>query len=46
MLIPVVLSGSAGTRLWPVSRESRPKPFIRLADGETLLDKTYARALA
>lgn len=46
MLIPVVLSGGAGTRLWPVSREGRPKPFMRLPDGETLLDKTYARAVA
>lgn len=46
MLIPVILSGGAGTRLWPVSREGRPKPFMHLADGETLLGKTYARALA
>ena len=44
MLIPVILSGGAGTRLWPVSREGHPKPFIRLADGETLLHKTYRRA--
>lgn len=46
MLIPVILSGGAGTRLWPVSREGHPKPFIRLSDGGTLLGKTYARALA
>lgn len=46
MLIPVVLSGGAGTRLWPVSRESRPKPFMHLADGGTLLGKTYQRGLA
>ena len=46
MLIPVILSGGAGTRLWPVSREGRPKPFMTLADGGTLLGKTYARALA
>lgn len=45
MLVPVVLSGGAGTRLWPVSRESRPKPFIRLRDGKTLLERTYQRAL-
>ena len=44
MLIPVILSGGAGTRLWPVSREARPKPFIRLPDGESLLQKTYLRA--
>jgi len=28
MLFPVILSGGAGTRLWPVSREGHPKPFI------------------
>lgn len=46
MLIPVILSGGAGTRLWPVSRESHPKPFMKLADGESLLGKTYSRAAA
>ena len=44
MLIPVILSGGAGTRLWPVSREGNPKPFMKLADGESLLLKTYQRA--
>ena len=46
MIIPVILSGGAGTRLWPVSREGHPKPFMKLADGESLLLKTYRRALA
>ncbi|NIC41462.1 mannose-1-phosphate guanylyltransferase/mannose-6-phosphate isomerase [Aquabacterium sp. A08] len=46
MLIPVILSGGAGTRLWPVSREGHPKPFMKLADGESLLFKTYRRAAA
>jgi mannose-1-phosphate guanylyltransferase/mannose-6-phosphate isomerase len=45
-IVPVILSGGAGTRLWPVSREALPKPFIRLADGETLLQKTLLRALS
>ena len=44
ILIPVILSGGAGTRLWPVSREGHPKPFMKLADGESLLQKTYSRA--
>ena len=43
-LIPVILSGGAGTRLWPVSREQHPKPFIRLADGQSLLQKSFVRA--
>jgi mannose-1-phosphate guanylyltransferase/mannose-6-phosphate isomerase len=46
MLVPVILSGGAGSRLWPVSREAYPKPFIRLADGKTLLQKTFERAAA
>ncbi|MEM1081254.1 MAG: mannose-1-phosphate guanylyltransferase/mannose-6-phosphate isomerase, partial [Pseudomonadota bacterium] len=45
MLIPVILSGGAGTRLWPVSRKAYPKPFMRLADGQTLAAATLARAL-
>lgn len=44
MLLPVVLSGGGGSRLWPVSRAGHPKPFMKLADGETLLEKTYRRA--
>ena len=44
MPIPVILSGGAGTRLWPVSREGHPKPFMKLADGQSLLLKTYLRA--
>lgn len=44
MLIPVILCGGAGTRLWPVSRELHPKPFMRLADGESLLQKAFIRA--
>jgi mannose-1-phosphate guanylyltransferase/mannose-6-phosphate isomerase len=42
-LIPVILSGGTGSRLWPLSREGHPKPFIKLFDGETLLQKTYRR---
>lgn len=42
--IPTILCGGAGSRLWPVSREMHPKPFIRLADGQSLLQKSYLRA--
>ena len=45
MLIPVILSGGSGTRLWPVSRSAYPKPFMRMSDGESLLHKTLDRAL-
>jgi mannose-1-phosphate guanylyltransferase/mannose-6-phosphate isomerase len=43
MLIPLILSGGSGTRLWPVSREAYPKPFIKLPDGQSLLQKTLSR---
>jgi mannose-1-phosphate guanylyltransferase / mannose-6-phosphate isomerase len=42
-LIPTILCGGAGSRLWPVSRELHPKPFIRLADGQSLLQKAFLR---
>ena len=42
-LIPIILCGGAGSRLWPVSRETHPKPFIRLADGQSLLQKAFLR---
>jgi len=45
-IVPVILSGGAGTRLWPLSRETAPKPSMPLPDGETLLAKTATRALA
>ncbi|HYD95598.1 MAG TPA: mannose-1-phosphate guanylyltransferase/mannose-6-phosphate isomerase [Noviherbaspirillum sp.] len=46
MLIPIILSGGAGTRLWPVSREAYPKPFMRIGGGKSLLTQTHERALA
>ncbi len=42
-LIPTILCGGAGSRLWPVSRELHPKPFIRMADGQSLLQKAWLR---
>ncbi|MGV6393604.1 mannose-1-phosphate guanylyltransferase/mannose-6-phosphate isomerase [Pseudomonas caspiana] len=45
ILIPCIIAGGAGTRLWPVSREAVPKPFMRLPDGESLLQKTFMRAV-
>lgn len=44
-IIPIILCGGAGSRLWPVSRETHPKPFINLPDGQSLLQKAYLRAL-
>lgn len=45
-LIPTILCGGAGSRLWPVSRALHPKPFIRLADGRSLLQQAWLRGAA
>ena len=44
-IIPVILAGGTGSRLWPLSRESFPKQFLQLSDTDnyTLLQKTYKR---
>ncbi len=42
-LIPVILSGGAGTRLWPLSRELMPKQLLRLTGERTLLQETALR---
>lgn len=44
MLIPVLLAGGSGTRLWPLSRDARPKQFLSLMDGESLLQAALTRA--
>ena len=43
-LIPVILCGGSGSRLWPISREHHPKPFLRLDDNQSLLQKAFIRA--
>ncbi len=40
---PIILCGGSGTRLWPLSRESFPKQFVHLIDGQSLLDLTIGR---
>jgi mannose-1-phosphate guanylyltransferase len=44
MIVPVIVSGGVGSRLWPASRLSHPKPFLQLEDGKSLLQSTYLRA--
>lgn len=42
-IVPVILSGGSGTRLWPMSRPERPKQFLALTAAETMLQLTAAR---
>lgn len=44
MLIPLILSGGSGTRLWPISRRNLPKQFLSLAGKDTLFQQTVRRA--
>jgi mannose-1-phosphate guanylyltransferase/mannose-1-phosphate guanylyltransferase/mannose-6-phosphate isomerase len=43
-ILPVILSGGTGTRLWPLSREGYPKQFWPLASARPMLEETAARA--
>ncbi|MDD4915253.1 MAG: sugar phosphate nucleotidyltransferase, partial [Methylococcales bacterium] len=42
-MIPVILSGGAGTRLWPLSRSQYPKQFLPLVSGKTMIQETLLR---
>ncbi len=46
MKAAVILAGGSGTRLWPLSRRSRPKQLLRLFNGRSLLQETYQRLLS
>jgi mannose-1-phosphate guanylyltransferase/mannose-6-phosphate isomerase len=43
VLIPLILSGGSGTRLWPISRRNLPKQFLALAGDVSLFQQTVAR---
>ena len=42
-MIPVILSGGSGTRLWPLSRSQYPKQFLPLVSGKTMIQETMLR---
>ncbi len=44
-VVPVILAGGSGTRLWPLSKPGTPKQFLSLFGGRTLLQETIARIL-
>ena len=42
-LIPLILSGGAGTRLWPLSWGNHPKQFLKLTSDKTMIQETLLR---
>lgn len=42
-IIPIILSGGAGTRLWPLSRNARPKQFLAIGTKHSLIQETVLR---
>jgi len=42
-IVPVILSGGSGTRLWPLSRKQHPKQYLPLASDNTMLQETILR---
>ena len=42
-LHPVIFAGGSGTRLWPLSREFYPKPFLSITGPHTMLQETILR---
>lgn len=43
MIVPVILSGGSGTRLWPLSRQNYPKQFLKITGTHSLLQQTLLR---
>ena len=43
LIIPVILSGGGGTRLWPMSRDQSPKQFLALTSAQTMFQMTAER---
>ena len=42
-MIPVIMSGGSGTRLWPLSRKQKPKQFLPLVNNHTMFENTLLR---
>ena len=46
VITPIILCGGSGTRLWPASRQARPKQFLALVDGRSTYQETLKRVAA
>ncbi len=42
-IFPVIMAGGSGTRFWPLSRKARPKQFLPLTGGKTMIAQTFDR---
>lgn len=42
-IYPIIMAGGSGTRFWPLSRQNRPKQFLNIGGGQTLLEETMQR---
>ena len=45
-ILPVLLAGGSGTRLWPLSRKSYPKQFTKLVGDQTLFQQSLSRLIS
>ena len=43
LIVPIILSGGSGTRLWPLSRNQLPKQYLPLVTENTMLQETILR---
>lgn len=43
MIVPIIMAGGSGSRLWPLSRQMNPKQFLKLCGETTLLQQTFTR---
>ncbi len=44
-VIPIIICGGTGTRLWPISSKNTPKQFIKFFENKTLFDMSLERAM-